>query len=898
MDWASFNRVMRSFLVVPHEEEKPTKLAESMSEPRDPLVERILNMTLLVNPLVIGKPRGRRHRPQTRDSIRVAGDRYRHEMHRKALRFLNPLGRVIGQLIEFLKRPLARFNYNNRISQSGQVGANEALTAASARMANADHDDAGLEYQGDKDRRAPEKIRPRYYVILIFVLYVVTKLMVITYYSMNYRKNLKIMKYDIRQGANRTEFCVSRQDVIDKNPKALIQSQTWNRQLLNFIGFDIFFGIDTFAFLSFGFVLMAITFYGGSIINRNRELTLDGLSFMANPIVESKRVRRRLEELLRENFANIDQYQLEPNNNKFDNKLDTTRHESIIEESINERGEHEHHESSSATQDKESQSTISCRGSTLVFRSVAASRANSEYSQPSSQASGLTAKSACGSDNSAGSRNAGGHQGQTSSLMDRSYLVAKNCSCRYSEHIDRAELLQLIENEKLLDLVKPASLEPEVHRDLFVLQKATIVKFMSLLVASILSILLTSYLVEGKKYIDSRIVAYECFRWNPNSGVPADPYGGVGKNERYYLWKYDKNPSLFNYLWLYYKLNWKSVFKLTALLYVVEILIYSLLFVLWTTLYVMNLSVNNHSMRIWNQQMQAQLRNCISLLELSTAYILKTSKDKEKLRRLKVKKSTNNNKNKKSIRNKNYMSSIIGSNHKCLNGKGIERGSAEVVQIEEDSNKRLEFEFQLDEMDEDMISIDDLEIDEDYEQEDEEPVDLAAPPDPREQIERALTITYLNFELFKSEFISFQVLQTFISGQLTFFVITLTFTAMFVARTNFNTIIWATAAITLLSLNVLIVFCVSSTSNLQHIYRLISDLVAKSSECGMELTYIVKRWRRRLMTNSEIQSIYSTHVLSFRLSRASLLTLNTSLVGLWLLIHRFVFSRDLENVRP
>lgn len=156
-------------------------------------------------------------------------------------------------------------------------------------------------------------------------------------------------------------------------------------------------------------------------------------------------------------------------------------------------------------------------------------------------------------------------------------------------------------------------------------------------------------------------------------------------------------------------------------------------------------------------------------------------------------------------------------------------------------------------------------------------------------IERVMVIAYLNNELILANFGPYQGLGNFLARQ---FVVlaSLNIGVCTIVQTSTTvrlvTLTWLLTMASILSLSLFALMCSNLTNQFICVSKAISNLLANASYNSMELRYIVKLWRRHLMRSSEVRALYSIEAFGVQMSHKNLLTFNTSIFGIWLLINR------------
>lgn len=380
-------------------------------------------------------------------------------------------------------------------------------------------------------------------------------------------------------------------------------------------------------------------------------------------------------------------------------------------------------------------------------------------------------------------------------------FVAKNCSCKYSENMDRKHFVRFINRERILDFVQPECATVVRVKE----ARALVRKFaFATVVFIVFSVSLLVYRVVTEEIsgrIEQRFNEFKCKFWHPNGTVIRNPLMLLPFESDEYLEYYrNHDGSMKSYLRLII-IELKLLLSIKHLMYYDLELLFLTATLTWGACYWYQFGVGYFPNRIWLRQVRSQLETCLELLVLihpSESGATKSSKIAEDLEMVK---------------------------------------------------RVLRRRFRV--------------------------------------MEKALAITYLNFEIFLAEFHHYREVVNFLAGQL-ILASTLCTTACSLISTGLTStsILWEVALSNLFILNIFVLVCSNMTSDLMELNRLVSEIMAKFTHNSMELIYIAKLWRRRLMTDSEVKSLYSIETFGVKLSHKNLLTFNTSLLGIYLLLNR------------
>lgn len=162
--------------------------------------------------------------------------------------------------------------------------------------------------------------------------------------------------------------------------------------------------------------------------------------------------------------------------------------------------------------------------------------------------------------------------------------------------------------------------------------------------------------------------------------------------------------------------------------------------------------------------------------------------------------------------------------------------------------------------------------------------------DERFNLTKILTITYLNFELFRQHYKSFRELMNF----LTFFLFSISLNNSLVSYlvvANYDRdviIIWIINIVFVLVLNVFVSSCVYLISHIEKLYKSMITISIKSSHVSMENSQIINLWRRQMLKQTEIMNSYCIQLLGNKFTFSTLIAIDSYIVALWLTIGRFL----------
>lgn len=165
----------------------------------------------------------------------------------------------------------------------------------------------------------------------------------------------------------------------------------------------------------------------------------------------------------------------------------------------------------------------------------------------------------------------------------------------------------------------------------------------------------------------------------------------------------------------------------------------------------------------------------------------------------------------------------------------------------------------------------------------------------RIKVEDALTLTYINFMVFSKEHRNYRDYLQHFSTTLSCTLLVIFILCYIFGMGNPNRTLpygWAVITQVVVLLNLVGRISGSLMQSIQRMFALINDVLAKSSQNNMELSYIVALWRRQIMNREEVQNFYGVRVLEIRLSYSNLVKFNSYVLGFFLYLMRMTSSYE------
>lgn len=154
----------------------------------------------------------------------------------------------------------------------------------------------------------------------------------------------------------------------------------------------------------------------------------------------------------------------------------------------------------------------------------------------------------------------------------------------------------------------------------------------------------------------------------------------------------------------------------------------------------------------------------------------------------------------------------------------------------------------------------------------------------KRDIEKAMTVSYLNFELFRQEYKSFRRVTNFLIVHLIAIVLVNSLASYIMVESSSTAIpiIFAVNVAYILALNFFVAYCVTIIKRIQKIYKTMIVIVVKSSQAQMELTQVIKLWRRQALSDLEVTNSYSIQVFGGNFSQSTLIAFDSYVIAFWL----------------
>lgn len=156
--------------------------------------------------------------------------------------------------------------------------------------------------------------------------------------------------------------------------------------------------------------------------------------------------------------------------------------------------------------------------------------------------------------------------------------------------------------------------------------------------------------------------------------------------------------------------------------------------------------------------------------------------------------------------------------------------------------------------------------------------------------ERALTVTYLNFELFRREYPEFRSVTNFINFNWIPIVLLNSAAAYLIVSTFKRDVgfIYAINYSCIFGFNLYVSFCVTLLRQIQKLYRSITMILVRSSLSSLNHSEIINLWRRQVMSESEVIDSYSLQLSGCNFSLSTLIAIDSYIIALWMTLFRLL----------
>lgn len=162
-------------------------------------------------------------------------------------------------------------------------------------------------------------------------------------------------------------------------------------------------------------------------------------------------------------------------------------------------------------------------------------------------------------------------------------------------------------------------------------------------------------------------------------------------------------------------------------------------------------------------------------------------------------------------------------------------------------------------------------------------------------IYKVMAATYFNFELFRRQYEHARWMANHIAGYMVLLLLAnVGFAYLSNGFKHAEVYSYLIIIISFICIGLANTIFVTSSIIIVRMRRISSSLLqcfANSSELSISMSYVVALWRRQLMCDRDFRSSYSMTLFGFELSPANMLTLNSYLLGLALIIYKTYYSK-------
>lgn len=157
------------------------------------------------------------------------------------------------------------------------------------------------------------------------------------------------------------------------------------------------------------------------------------------------------------------------------------------------------------------------------------------------------------------------------------------------------------------------------------------------------------------------------------------------------------------------------------------------------------------------------------------------------------------------------------------------------------------------------------------------------------KIKKALTVTYLNYELFRRDV---QTLLDFLNSSanfVTYMVLLIALQCYFVFTNMIKTnqiLMWFEWLASLFVYNLFFYMFATVTNRVNDLSHKICNMTGRAGANSLELTYIISLWRRQMLSEAEVKSLFTTRTFGIQYTQSNQITFNSYVLGLALLMSR------------
>lgn len=596
----------------------------------------------------------------------------------------------------------------------------------------------------------------------------------------------------------------------------------------------------------FQFVMMLMLFcYLTSVYSKNRMLLLNSISFFLSPIEERSRLRRKLDSIVLKFIPKEDEEQeLAKKINQLEIELDWGKIDTLRNR-INQPEMMPITHSSSGEM-------INKRQNYFYSNSINAKSLNLSFNQ----------------DMEPRSRPIQSEKGRITYRSCSSGCSDDKCYCKLNKHKSVANFVQTIYRNRLIDYVRPNELDVKFHD-----RQAREQTIAQLIYTAMMSywgfflILVIVYAELRDRCLSRMAITYCKLKYDNSTTILHDPFRMYDEEitEEIIALYGNNNPNSGpNFSQLRYEL---AVATTKNSLINVAFLVYGYLHVATWTFYYMMCFVDGFTFQSnWINQIQNQLNNCIKLLEhLPLINPRLTSRQSVFYRPLDRKRNYSGHV-KQTRKKSDGVNSFSGSfdvkelkiritnNHCTANVGGKNEPKQEGDHHSEECNAKLIHDQRS------------------------------------EDIQKALIITYLNYELFRSEYQSFKVVCNF---TLIYVIPLMVFDSLIcyywlissIGRHAAQDIVicWSTNLTVVTVVNFYVAICVLLVEKIHKLNKTIYLLMAKINLNSMDHVYISELWRRQMMGEIDVKNVFCIQVMGNNFTLSTLLALDSYVLALWLI---------------
>lgn len=390
----------------------------------------------------------------------------------------------------------------------------------------------------------------------------------------------------------------------------------------------------------------------------------------------------------------------------------------------------------------------------------------------------------------------------------------------------------ILHDANLVDLVRPASFSTKYQKLLVIFNELFLKLATFTSIGIVVSLAFVLAFMELKERVSNRLISIDCSKWR-NLAVPLNTFHPelpsiTDQNDLKVFENYNGKMSVFINL-IYIESKYYLTERNFCLLLEIALLLIPATFVL--ALY---FDIYGHTFadkQVWIKQVQKQVKYCIKLLYKRKSILLL------------IRKQADERTNKEMRGNRKLY-------HRSLN-------NVDVDDDDKDESIKIDYYESLELFDYKLI--------------------------------KALTVTYLNYELFRRQQKSYQRLMNFLVFQWSVLIgqdLISCYIVGTVIKSSYTQFLLLLGTFAFMFFNLYLISGAFRINQIEKLIKSILELLAGGANNSMQLTHIMDLWRRQLIDEKEAKQLFSLKIFGIDISFEKILTLNGYLVALWFVLSR------------